>query len=85
MSKGRPLLPAPRSKEKAVLRQAQDERDWDGERAAPVSRLLPPPQPPANRAATMDYVSTRGSAQSETGPLDFEGVTLAGLAADGGL
>ena len=33
----------------------------------------------------MDYVSTRGSAQSETGPLDFEGVTLAGLAADGGL
>src|SRR6187397_3278705 len=29
----------------------------------------------------MDYVSTRGSAPA----LDFEGVTLAGLAADGGL
>ena len=29
----------------------------------------------------MDYVSTRGSAPA----LDFEGVTLAGLASDGGL
>jgi threonine synthase len=29
----------------------------------------------------MDYVSTRGSARA----LDFEGVTLAGLASDGGL
>jgi len=34
----------------------------------------------------MQYISTRGSAQSPTsGPLDFEGVTLAGLARDGGL
>ena len=34
----------------------------------------------------MDYVSTRGSAQNTGGgPLDFEGVTLAGLASDGGL
>ena len=32
-------------------------------------------------AGAMDYVSTRGSAPS----LDFEGVTLAGLASDGGL
>ena len=34
---------------------------------------------------TMEYVSTRGSAPSSTGPLDFEGATLAGLASDGGL
>jgi len=34
----------------------------------------------------MEYVSTRGSAQdAQSGPLDFEGATLAGLAADGGL
>src|SRR4051794_32702071 len=33
----------------------------------------------------MDYISTRGSAQSHQAPLDFEGVTLAGLASDGGL
>ncbi|HSG33752.1 MAG TPA: threonine synthase [Sphingomonadaceae bacterium] len=33
----------------------------------------------------MDYVSTRGSAQDQHGPLSFEGVTLAGLASDGGL
>jgi threonine synthase len=34
----------------------------------------------------MDYISTRGSARaSAIGPLDFEGVTLAGLASDGGL
>ena len=34
----------------------------------------------------MEYVSTRGSAQTlEGGPLDFEAVTLAGLAPDGGL
>jgi threonine synthase len=35
----------------------------------------------ANRAATMQYVSTRGQAPA----LDFEGVTLGGLASDGGL
>src|SRR5690606_3364503 len=34
----------------------------------------------------MEYVSTRGSAPNPNGgPLDFEGVTLAGLANDGGL
>jgi threonine synthase len=34
----------------------------------------------------MEYISTRGSAQSsDIGPLDFEGATLAGLASDGGL
>ena len=34
----------------------------------------------------MEYVSTRGSAQTlDGGPLDFEAVTLAGLASDGGL
>ncbi len=34
----------------------------------------------------MQYISTRGSAQNpSSGPLDFEGVTLAGLASDGGL
>ncbi len=34
----------------------------------------------------MDYISTRGSAQNPNGgPLDFAGVTLAGLASDGGL
>src|SRR5688572_31728 len=42
---------------------------------------LPRARAAANRAATMDYVSTRGSAPA----LDFEGVTLAGLASDGGL
>ena len=35
----------------------------------------------ANREDTMEYLSTRGSAPK----LDFEGVTLAGLASDGGL
>jgi len=35
----------------------------------------------ANRAGTMRYISTRGNAPQ----LDFEGATLAGLAADGGL
>ena len=35
----------------------------------------------ANRRGTMEYVSTRGGAPA----LDFEGVTLAGLAGDGGL
>ena len=35
----------------------------------------------ASRFALMEYVSTRGSAPA----LDFEGVTLAGLAGDGGL
>jgi len=33
----------------------------------------------------MDYISTRGSAPDDQGPLDFEGVTLAGLASGGGL
>lgn len=34
----------------------------------------------------MEYLSTRGSARNpDGGPLDFEGVTLAGLANDGGL
>ena len=35
----------------------------------------------SNRTAEMEYISTRGSAPA----LDFEGVTLAGLASDGGL
>src|SRR6478736_4332139 len=47
----------------------------------PSAACLPPPRAAANRCATMEYVSTRGSAPA----LDFEGVTLAGLASDGGL
>jgi threonine synthase len=39
------------------------------------------PGPARYGAVSMDYVSTRGSAPT----LDFEGVTLAGLASDGGL
>ena len=36
---------------------------------------------PANAARVMHYISTRGNASN----LDFAGVTLAGLASDGGL
>ena len=42
---------------------------------------MPPRRTTANRESTMEYISTRGRAPV----LDFEGVTLAGLASDGGL
>jgi threonine synthase len=45
------------------------------------SQTLPFVRPPASAARIMHYVSTRGGAPT----LDFEGVTLAGLASDGGL
>ncbi len=47
----------------------------------PGAACLRPRRPAANRSRDMQYVSTRGSAPA----LDFEGVTLAGLASDGGL
>lgn len=46
-----------------------------------MTAFLRPAHGAANRRCTMKYISTRGSAPA----LDFEGVTLAGLASDGGL
>lgn len=57
-------------------------RNWQsGTRAWTSDTRLPPRRTIANRETTMEYISTRGSAPV----LDFEGVTLAGLASDGGL
>src|SRR3546814_13325200 len=50
-------------------------------RAWRAASALPGRASGANRAFAMEYISTRGSAPA----LDFEGVTLAGLASDGGL
>ncbi len=46
-----------------------------------ATKTLPPLARTAKRHSAMEYVSTRGNATI----LDFEGVTLAGLASDGGL